>query len=399
MGKPSDSEPASLASRQRLPAFFAYVGYLVCVLIAAIVVLEVGGRIGLAVWFHFHKPTIADIVPGNPAYAAFPWAEQCMKEQTARVKHRHIYFPFRIWGITESHGSCVNDDVTDLGVVRRTIDPSNEACTNHSKVKLWVFGGSTVYGTLIPDWATLPSSLSRLLNTSARCVEVRNLGVESYNTNQELILLEQQLKAGHVPDVVIFYDGFNDINAAFSPGGTTGHLGYVTTKWRLEGGLVNQVDWMGQHSAAWRFVQEMTKASGQKKPDPDVPSPSPERVAMILDNYQQNMRIARKLAELYGFRLCAFWQPVMLYGQKPLVAYEKDLLNHNWGASLPREPFVPVYREAELRAQSSREFTFLGHIFDAAPQPLYLDWVHLNPAGNELAAQAIAQHIGDCLRQ
>jgi hypothetical protein len=228
---------APARSTSRLPSFFAYVGCCVCTLVVSAALLELSARLGLALQLHFHKSTIADIVPGNPAYAAFPWAEQCMKEQIARIKYRHIYFPFRIWGVTESHGECINDDRSELGVIRRTTNPANAACDDHPRIQVWVFGGSTVYGEIIPDWATLPSALSRALNTRSRCVEVSNLGVESYNSNQELLLLEELLKAKLVPNVVVFYDGFNDTNAAFSPEGPKAHLGYVTTKRRLASAL------------------------------------------------------------------------------------------------------------------------------------------------------------------
>lgn len=396
MTRSSDASASQANAVRRLPSFFTYLGYFVFSFLIAAVLLEIAGRAGLALWLHFHKPTIADMVPGNPAYAAFPWSEQCMTEQAAGNKYRHAYFPFRIWGISESHGNCLNDDATELGVVRRTINPANPACSDHPKIEIWVFGGSTVYGTLIPDWATLPSALSEALNSSSRCVEVRNLGVESYNTNQELILLEEQLKAGHVPKVVVFYDGFNDVNAAFSPGGTQAHLGYVTTKRRLEGGVGSQIDFIRQHSSIWRFAQELRKASAKEVTD-EYSKPRQERVALALDNYEQNLRIARKLGELYGFKVCAFWQPMMLYGSKPLAPYENDLFSHEWGPGLPRQGFVPVYLEAEHRAQNNRQFIFLGHAFDSVAQPVYLDWVHLSPSGNKQVAQAMAQHMGECL--
>lgn len=74
-----------------------------------------------------------------------------------------------------------------------------------------MFGGSTVYGIGPPDSATIPSYLSRELNVDpSTCLDVTNLGAEGYVTNQEPILLIQQLKAGRRPDIAVFYDGIND---------------------------------------------------------------------------------------------------------------------------------------------------------------------------------------------
>ena len=159
-------------------SFFSWLGYLVFVSVVVCVLLDVGAHVVLAVRPRFRKPTVADTVPGSPAFAGFSWAADCIKDQRSRQKVPYV--SFRLWGIAETHGNCINNDSTELGVVRRTVNPPNPACANHPKIKIWIFGGSAAYGTLIPDADTLSSSLSRTLNTSSRCVEVTNLGVEGY---------------------------------------------------------------------------------------------------------------------------------------------------------------------------------------------------------------------------
>ena len=363
-------------------------------LLLSLVLLEIAARIGLVLWPHFHKPTVMDVLPGNPAYAAFPWARECMKEHVA---HEHdTYFPFRLWGVAESHGICLNNDLTDLGIVRRTINPSNPTCSDHAKLKVWMFGGSAVYGTLIPDGATLPSQLSQILNTSSRCVEISNLGVEGYVTNQELLLLIEKLKAGHVPDAAIFYDGFNDADEGTSPPGTAAHLRYMTIQRRLEGSLSSRLDIL-PHFAAWRFAQTLSGPKGRKGQPRVSDVQLPERAQQTLNNYLQNLEIIRALGELYRFKVCAFWQPTLTYGHKPLVPYERQFLEQSTTEVFPFAALEPVYRKAAQRSQQGRQFIFLGDIFNDQSQPLYLDWVHLNPEGNKLVAQAVARQLDSCL--
>jgi lysophospholipase L1-like esterase len=382
--------PAPAPATARPWSFFTWVGYFVCTLVLVIIVLEIGARIALAVWPRFKQPTVTDIVPGNPAYAAFPWAAECMQEQVARQKD--TYFPFRLWGVAETHGSCINNDATGLGVVRRTINLPNPACASHAKMAVWVLGGSAVYGTLIPDWATLPSSLSRGLNTSSRCVEVTNLGVEGYNSSQELLFLIEKLKTGRVPDVVIFYDGFNDADAGTSPAGPYAHLRYMTMKHRMEGGAAMLTDIL-RRFAIFRLVEEASRPLGRVLPR--VSSEQlPARATATLDNYVGNLKIARKLGEAYGFKVCAFWQPAMIYGHKPLVKYEQQLLDLASTPAFSFQPLAAVYREAQQRSQRDGQFVFPGNILDSNAQPIYLDWVHLNPAGNQIAAQAVAEQVG-----
>jgi lysophospholipase L1-like esterase len=116
----------------------------------------------------------------------------------------------------------------ELGTWRRTIQSMGQGCSRAKARKVWVFGGSTIFGIGTPDSATIPSYLSRELNAhSSDCVEVTNLGAEGYVTNQELILLLQQLKAGHRPDIAVFYDGVNEsLVGGFSPGVPTAHWNF-----------------------------------------------------------------------------------------------------------------------------------------------------------------------------
>jgi len=70
---------------------------------------------------------------------------------------------------------------------------------------IWVFGGSTIWGTGADDKNTIPSLIEKLTNISTL-----NLGETGYNTTQELNLLLKEL-VKHKPKKIIFYDGVNDV--------------------------------------------------------------------------------------------------------------------------------------------------------------------------------------------
>ncbi len=204
--------PRTLA---RLNTIFAGIGYVVVCGIVVGGLLELGARTALHFYHHLRQHPITEAAFDTPAYSEYDWAKDCLDEQSLRLTAKNIYFPFRLWGVTEFHGRCMNNDVTDIGTVRRTLNPSQAACPNGFRTNIWIFGGSAVYGTSVPDWATLPSYLSSTLNTSMDCVRVVNLGVEGYVSNQELILLLELLKTGKRPNIVIFYDGFNDADSRY----------------------------------------------------------------------------------------------------------------------------------------------------------------------------------------
>jgi len=378
---------------ERSATFFTSLGYLVFSLILAAILLEIASRLILSAYQHFHRSTVAEFAADNPAFSSFSWARECLEEQSVTSKQRHTYFPFRIWGVTEFHGSCINNDMTDMGAVRRTVNPPNPTCSTNAATNVWVLGGSTVYGTGIPDWATLPSYLAREVNTTARCIHVINLGVEGYASNQELLFLLEQLKAGKRPDVVVFYDGFNDADfGTMLSGNPTPHMGFAGIKGRLEGKVASRFDFL-KGLGMWRLAEQATKSWGRSGTPRAPASELRARAEKALSNYEENLKIAKQLGKAYGFRVDAFWQPAIIYGHKPLVNYEQQLLQLSLSAAYPFHSLLPVYEEAQRRASGDGTFIFLGDIFDSTQEPLYLDWVHLNPRGNEIAARALAIYI------
>ena len=376
---------------------FAYFGYVIFIFVLALASLEVVSHITLAAYHHFRPH--ADVAADNPAYSRYPWGQELLQEQSLRVKEiMDTYVPFRMWGVTEWHGRFMNNDTTVMGTIRRTINPTNPACARQPKKNIWMFGGSTVYGTHLPDSDTLPSYLSSELNTKSACVEVTNLGVEGYVTNQELLLLIEQLKAGRRPDVVIFYDGFNDAYLqTVPPGDPTSHLGFKRIKRRLEGSMTGRFDFLKQ-SSTWLLAMELTSNLNRTHSSWNTNEKLTAQTVGVLNNYEANLRVARVLGDALGFTVYAFWQPALVYGKKPLVPYEEQLLERVSGvANGSYQALGPIYREAERRALKSGSFTFLGNIFEDVQKPLYLDSVHLNPVGNELAAQAMATYIREPL--
>ena len=391
--RPGDTRDEPRREPKRVSKAFALLGYVIFTLILALALLELGSYVGLAGYRHFHPQ--ADVAPDNPAYAKYQWGPELQREQTRRVQRiMDSYVPFRMWGVTEWHGKFMNNDVTGMGTVRRTINPVNPACATKPKTNIWVFGGSTVYGTHLPDAETLPSYLSSELNTPSTCVEVTNLGVEGYVTNQDLLLLIELLKAGHRPNIVIFYDGFNDAYlGTVPPGDSSSHLGFNRMKRRVEGSIPGRFDFLKQTSA-WQLAALLASKFNRSHSNSGSHEQRPPQTKGTLDNYQANIRVAKMLADALGFKVYAFWQPSLVYGKKPLVPYEEKLLKSVSGlASGSYGELNPIYAEAEERAQKSGSFIFLGNIFDQVQEPLYLDSVHLNPKGNKLAAQAITRYV------
>jgi hypothetical protein len=79
-----------------------------------------------------------------------------------------------------------------------------------SQRKIYIFGGSTIFCGEVPDYFTIPSLFSYLTKeNNIGQYEVINKGVTSVNSSQQVAYLKT-LKL-QSDDIVIFYDGVNDI--------------------------------------------------------------------------------------------------------------------------------------------------------------------------------------------
>lgn len=175
--------------------FFAVLGYAVFCCVLTVCVAEVAARIAWPLYENLSSPfrragpakenllkhrrggggflsslfsdPWLDATSANPAYEGYAWAEDFWKEQRARDELETSplpYEPFRIWGMPRSNAKYINVDATEMGVVRRTVNPIPAACKNREALKVWFLGGSTAWGIGTPDFATIPSYLSAQLN-------------------------------------------------------------------------------------------------------------------------------------------------------------------------------------------------------------------------------------------
>jgi lysophospholipase L1-like esterase len=372
--------------------FVTFVGRSTAAFLVIAIVLEIMSFAALSVYRRLHRDPLSP--QRSPVYDSEPWGLDFWKEQSTFWSHaRSNYLPFMVWSVRKWHGKYINTDDSEMGTWRRTTQAINGDCKKTTVRRLWVFGGSTVYGIGTPDWATIPSFLSQKLNVDhAACWEVINLGSEGYVTNQEVILLIQQLKAGRRPDTAIFYDGVNEsLVGGFSPGDPTEHWTFDEIKARFEKPESGRLSLL-KLSYTVQFVQALRQSESQDHYPIFSDVQVADKARATLDNYEANVRIIRMLAKEYGFKTYFFWQPLLEFGNKPLVPFEaklKEARRTELGGRVQRG-IAAVYSEAERRSKISSDYLFLGHAFDDVKDLIYVDEFHLDPRGNEIMADHIA---------
>ena len=85
--------------------------------------------------------------------------------------------------------------------------------------RIFMVGGSTMFGAgATSDETTIPGYLQQLLNEKdfEFDIEVINSGIQGADSNTELNLIEQKLVT-FSPDLIVVYDGWNDLRANHTP--------------------------------------------------------------------------------------------------------------------------------------------------------------------------------------
>src|SRR5262249_41261232 len=85
-------------------------------------------------------------------------------------------------------------------------------------LRIWFVGGSSAWGVGARDEKTIPSLLSKEVSEWGQAVGVLNFGEIGYVSAQEYIWISLKLRDGERPDLVIVYDGVNDVLSAVQNG-------------------------------------------------------------------------------------------------------------------------------------------------------------------------------------
>lgn len=231
------------------------------------------------------------------------------------------YEPWVQYGNQFYHGEFIQYGRDRLGVSRRrTINPDP---TGRKVIRIFVFGGSTTFGTCVADQHTWPSFLSRSLNDLAAesrsnlVVEVSNYGRQGYGPLQELVLFLDLLRLGHRPDFAIFMHGMNWGTAEDVPAYTY-DLQRVMAR-AQEGGALGDTSTLPLIRLA-----KSVMARFQSKPTASPNKPRPRLGEdMLVERFRQSRELAKLIAGLYDVKTLHFLQPDGKFNY-PLELYNFD---------------------------------------------------------------------------
>lgn len=362
-------------------AWGSYRGVAVLVLntVLLLVLCEVLAGVFIAV---FPRPTPDDAFKTRTLrlqyYYQQAWAREYWTEHL-EVIHDWAYAPYHLWRSAPYEGKHINID----GQGRR-VTP-NAHCEGDA-VRVYFFGGSTMWGYGAPDSNTIPAYVQS--NLPAICAV--NWGELGYNSTQNLVLLQRLLAKGDVPDIVVFYDGNNDIATANRYGEAGTHmfleafLPYVRSRPQINAPLE-----LLRHSNLWKvLVPPPTETA-----PPQLATPPFEEAFLdeVTNTYLANVRSLQALAREYDFEAFAFVQPVLGVVARDLNDEEQAFVwNVPYGfIELTRE----IYPRFQKASVNDARLIYLGNVLDDIDLPVWIDSHHVTPWGNLVVADAIASTI------
>lgn len=318
------------------------------------------------------------------------WGAAYLKE-LVEVFAEAKYVPFVEWQSNEHKGYYINIDQEGI---RKTWNHKN--IDKHSSKKIYIFGGSTIWGECARDFYTIPSHLAKILNMNGKNnFIVYNYGERAYVFKQEIIRLFLLLREGNRPDYVIFYDGSNDVYSAYQSGIPGTILDMTRIQQKLQSNslqsILNTVTYMFQNRCyIYRAIYRLYGMLSNKNIQDSLSSYDENRIkilsAEIVRDYSSSMQILDQLARAYNFRYICLWQPVI---------FTEKMVNQNDALGELRindQSLAKLYQYTNnlLKEKFLLNFYNLSDALSGRTERVYVDFVHLTEGGNEVMAKRIS---------
>jgi lysophospholipase L1-like esterase len=322
-------------------------------------------------------------------YFSQDWARDYWTEHLEATQNWG-YTPYALWRTNEYAGQYVNVDTDGK---RLTLNGNNGVCLD-GQYRIFIFGGSTVWGFGGRDGDTIPSFIQAQLPN----VCVVNYGELGYNSTQELIRLQQELQTGDIPDMVIFYDGMNDVSTANRYGEAGEHFYWENIYPVVRSQPVsNPIQSLIRGTNLYRLI--IGEPPPSAAPNLAVPPFEDSFITTISETYLTNLRTVEALSQEYGFEFFAFVQPTLAMSERELSTEEQTFITQMPGslADLIRTVY-PIW-ETEANRNPNDYLFYFGTALDDIQEIVWIDSHHLTPWGNLAMSSNILSIIQSSIGQ
>jgi len=351
----------------------------------------------------FWHPPAANFRIKADTYSDSAWASKYYQEIEEIEKGRTLRWQSYVyWRRRPRRGEYINIGPDGL---RKTISaPRPEGAS--PPLKVFMFGGSTMWGLGAGDDSTIPSIFAEEAKNKGINCEVVNFGQYAYVSTQEVIELTLQLQKGNIPDVVIFYDGVNDTFGGFQlsvPG-----LPHDEIRREKEFCLLERKELQSlaaqsaiRQLSTMRFLHGVLEKSGLRGDNVQPIHLEYEKAISdkgalahgVVGTYLNNIKLVQTLSQSYGFRSLFYWQPV-IYTKRHLTEYERQSLELDVNYPGMKEFYLETYavvQQSSAGLNKKVAFHDMSSIFSDNREPIFVDFNHMGGKGNGFIARRMAE--------
>lgn len=276
---------------------------------------------------------------------------------------------------------------------RKTVNPSLK--DSATAIKVFCFGGSTMYSSGARDEYTIPSELSKLIhkNFPDQNVEVTNFGCHGYTRATENIQLQRELIKNNIPDIVIFYDGVNEVISGHqnNEAGAPTNAYNRKKEFKIAHSYKKRIKLMIYSSNLYRFITTLQRKIFTGSSYAPISSRSDELASDIAKNYIGLVHISKSLENEYGFKVFNFMQP-NIYSKKNLSKTEKLYFDmQQYYENLYTLSYENVRKDSLMI--NDETFVDISNAFDTTDKTIYFDFCHTGERGNQLVAEQMFTRI------
>lgn len=269
-------------------------------------------------------------------------------------------------------------------------------------IRVALFGGSTLWGTGARDEFTIASYISKMLAEKyPHRFTVVNYGQDGYVSTQEVIALLREIQRDSIPDIVVFYDGYNEAFTAFQ----TGAAGFPMNEDNRtrEFNILHPTrsrDFYFEvlsRTNTFQLVQGLRRAAWSETVADPLKDRNYEALAHdVVRVYFRNVEFVRAMEKRFGIVAQFFWQPSVYTKARP-TEQEKAIIRASGQVA-------PLYRQIHdamkqvHRATRPENFRDISNVLDGYAGTAFIDGVHATELANEATARQIVADLKETLQ-
>jgi len=325
------------------------------------------------------------IVPDS--YKEADWFSEYWEELSMICNDMTEWSPYVHWQLKPYSGKYINIKTDST---RKTWNSFIK-----SEIKIFMFGGSTMWGYGARDDYTIPSLTAKILYEKFGInAEIVNYGQLGYINTQELMKLILLIQEKNIPSLVIFYDGINDVFSTFAKEAGIKHRKFEMEQKSQEKLLNKLLDIIRAHSFIYSIINHLVNKFHPKKQVVLLDDSKIKKIpSIVMQKYTSNLKIISALAKNYSFEYLFYLQPT-IYEKKSLTLFENETISNTLGinADIIKLVYHNSYNQI-LNQVSQDHFIDISRFFENETESLYIDPWHINEYGNKLIAEKIAHDI------